>query len=148
MGHQASERSVGAVSAHPRARERPAAADEARDPHVGSRRHLAQAERQIQPSQVVSYYDKHKAAFVLPEQRDIAWIVINSESLLQCAVRENRGVGIVRVARHVARGPRTITGIELSLLGPKHPRYSVDMNTGPAQHSCCRRCASQPACGG
>jgi hypothetical protein len=78
-------------------------------------RHLAQVERQIQPGEVLSYYDQHKAAFVVPERRDIEWVVVYSESLLQRAMREIRaGQDFVSVAQRVSLDPPTITGMELA----------------------------------
>jgi foldase protein PrsA len=75
----------------------------------------ANAERQITGTQIASYYQAHKSSFVLPERRDLQWIVTYNKSTLQHAVQEIRaGKDFVAVAKHVSLDPPTISGMELA----------------------------------
>jgi hypothetical protein len=76
------------------------------------RRQLADTEQRIKRHEIVAYYTQHKSLFVLPEQRDIQWIVTYSEPTLQKAVREIRaGKNFVTVARRVSLDPPTRKGM-------------------------------------
>jgi foldase protein PrsA len=78
-------------------------------------RHLADAERTITHAQIASYYDQHTVSFVLPERRDLQWIVTYSLRKLQNAVAEIRaGKNFVAVARRASLDPPTISGMELA----------------------------------
>jgi hypothetical protein len=78
-------------------------------------RQLADAERAITHAQIASYYDSHKSGFVLPERRDLRWIVTYSLRKLQNAVRKIRaGKDFIAVARRVSLDPPTISGMELA----------------------------------
>jgi hypothetical protein len=89
-------------------------------------RHLTEAERTITRAQIANYYDEHKSSFVLPERRDVEWIVTYSESTLQKAIREIRaGKNFVAVAKRVSLDdPPTISGMV------RHPR----LEPGLAKH--------------
>ncbi len=85
---------------------------------IGARveqKHVAQAEGRIAPAEIASYYQEHKAQFVLPEKRDLEWIVTYSAPILRQAVREIRaGKDFMSVAERVSLDPPTITGLELA----------------------------------
>jgi len=78
-------------------------------------REIAAAEHAITPAQVASYYDSHKSSFVLPERRDLRWIVTYSLRKLRRAVGEIRaGKDFIAVARRVSLDPPTISGMDLA----------------------------------
>lgn len=76
-------------------------------------KHIAKAEQGITPTQIESYYRAHRSLYVLPERRDVEWIVTYSESTLQRAVREIRaGKSFVSVAKRVSQDAPMIYGME------------------------------------
>lgn len=78
-------------------------------------RQIAESERTITHAQIASYYDQHTASFVLPERRDLQWMVTYSLRKLQNAVRKIRaGENFVAVARRASLDPPTISGMELA----------------------------------
>jgi len=76
-------------------------------------RQLADAEEHITPSDIAAFYGKHQPLFVLPERRDVTWIVVYSDLVLKRAVREVRaGKSLLAVASRVSLDSPTITGLE------------------------------------
>lgn len=76
-------------------------------------RQLANAEHKITATEIAAFYEKHKALFLLPERRDVTWIVVYSEAVLQKALREVRaGKSLLAVASRVSLDSPTITGFE------------------------------------
>jgi hypothetical protein len=76
---------------------------------------FAQAERQVIPVQIASYYAAHKRQFIVPERRDMEWIVTYSAASISKAVHEIRsGKSFVSVARRVSLDPPTMKGMELA----------------------------------
>lgn len=76
-------------------------------------RQLAAAERQVTATEIAAFYGQHKALFVLPARRDVTWIVVYSETVLQDALREVRaGRSLLALASRVSLDAPTITGLE------------------------------------
>jgi hypothetical protein len=85
-------------------------------------RFLSQVERQITPAQIASYYRAHAAHYVLPERRDVEWIVTYSDASLAKAVREIRaGKNFLSVATRVSADEPTIKGME------RHPPLEKEL---------------------
>jgi len=79
-----------------------------------NQKHLEQAEREITPGAIATYYKAHKPQFVLPERRDITWIVVYSERTFQKAMREVRsGKSLLSVATRLSLDPPTLSGVVL-----------------------------------
>ena len=78
-------------------------------------RQLTRAAQQLTNAQIAGYYEAHLSQFIMPEQRDIQWIVTYSASSLSKAVREIRsGKSFVSVASRVSLDPPISTGLELA----------------------------------
>jgi foldase protein PrsA len=74
---------------------------------------LARARRQLTRAQIAGYYEQNKTSFVVPEKRNVEWIVTYGAASLAAAVHEIRsGKSFVSVAHRVSLDPPTITGME------------------------------------
>jgi len=74
---------------------------------------LSSVERQVTPAQIAAYYRAHPSLFVLPERRDVEWIVTYSDAWLAKAVAEIRaGKNFISVAKRVSKDEPTIEGME------------------------------------
>ncbi len=79
-----------------------------------AQKRFAQALQSVTPAEIAAYYAAHKRRFVVPERRDLTWVVNFREPLLLRAIREVRaGKSLLSVARRVSLDPPTITGLEL-----------------------------------
>jgi hypothetical protein len=80
-------------------------------------RTLSKFERQLTSAQIAGYYRAHPSLYVLPERRDVEWIVTYSYAWLAKAVAEIRaGKNFISVATRVSKDVPTIVGME------RHPR--------------------------
>jgi hypothetical protein len=78
-------------------------------------RELADAESKITKAQIASYYAGHKSSFVVPERRDLQWVVTYHDSTTRKAMREIRsGKSFLSVAERLSLDPPTISGLELA----------------------------------
>src|SRR6185312_2005084 len=85
-------------------------------------RFLRQIERQITPAQIASYYRAHADRYVLPERRDVEWIVTYSDASLAKAIGEIRaGKSFLSVATRVSADDPTIEGME------RHPPLEKEL---------------------
>jgi hypothetical protein len=88
-------------------------------------RALSKVERQVTPAQIAGYYRAHRSLYVLPERRDVEWIVTYSDAWLAKAVAEIRaGKSFISVAKRVSKDEPTIEGME------RHPQAEKQL----AQH--------------
>jgi hypothetical protein len=80
-------------------------------------RTLSRLERQVTPAQIAAYYRAHPSHYVVPEKRDIEFIVTYSDASLAKAVAEIRaGKNFISVAKRVSKDEPTIKGLE------RHPQ--------------------------
>lgn len=80
-------------------------------------RSLSKLEREVTAAQVAAYYRAHPSLYVLPERRDVEWIVTYSDAWLAKAVAEIRaGKNFISVAKRVSKDEPTIMGME------RHPQ--------------------------
>jgi hypothetical protein len=76
-------------------------------------RMLSKVARQVTPEQVAAFYRAHPALYVLPERRDVAWIVTFDGKLLAKAVAEIQGgKSLISVAKRVSLDKPTFKGLE------------------------------------
>jgi predicted lipoprotein with Yx(FWY)xxD motif len=79
-----------------------------------AQKRFAQALQSVTPAEIAAYYAAHKRRFVVPERRDLTWVVNFREPLILEAMREVRaGKSLLSVAKRVSLDPPTITGLEL-----------------------------------
>jgi hypothetical protein len=76
---------------------------------------IEQAERQVKPSQIVSYYRSHPARFFIPEHRDYNIVETFTKHGIEEAVREIRaGLSFKTVARRLTMDPVAPDGIRVN----------------------------------
>jgi predicted lipoprotein with Yx(FWY)xxD motif len=76
---------------------------------------LANAQQAVTHAQIARYYDGHREQFVVPERRDVVWIVTYSDATVRRAMREvHAGKNLLSLAERISLDPPTINGMELS----------------------------------
>ena len=79
-----------------------------------AQRRFAQTLQSVTPAEIAAYYAAHERRFVVPERRDLTWVVNFREPLILKAMRQVRaGKSLLSVAKRVSLDPPTITGLEL-----------------------------------
>jgi predicted lipoprotein with Yx(FWY)xxD motif len=73
-----------------------------------------QARLAVTRGEIARFYKGHPRWFVVPERRDLQWLVSYSRTTVRLAIREVRsGKSFVRIAERVSLDPVRITGLEL-----------------------------------
>jgi len=81
---------------------------------IGQKR-FSNTQQGIAPAQIAAYYEENKQRFVVPERRDLEWIVTYSKAVTTKAMREvQSGKNFLSVAKGVTLDPPTMTGLEPS----------------------------------